>query len=147
MYIIEVLTRCIFVFTQAFCWKETVFSLCLHVPKFFVQLLVYPVTVFCLGIPEMQVSHTCIESWKQHLSCSVKTLLWDVVGELVPYINGYYFNTCYPTLFPLVFFFFFELWLDWILFCGLRVVVGWVICQIGCILVFFFLVHKSFRLR
>ena len=25
------------------------------------QLLVYPVTVFCLGMPEMQVSHICIQ--------------------------------------------------------------------------------------
>ena len=31
---------------------------CLHLPKFFfIELLVYPVTVICLGIPEMQVSH------------------------------------------------------------------------------------------
>ena len=26
------------------------------------QLLVYPVTVFCLGMPEMQVSHRCIQT-------------------------------------------------------------------------------------
>ena len=38
--------------------KKLFFSLCL---SYFVQLLVYPVTVFCLGIQKMQVSHTCIQ--------------------------------------------------------------------------------------
>ena len=32
-----------------------------HLPKFFMQLLVYPVTVFCLGMPKLQVSHMCIQ--------------------------------------------------------------------------------------
>ena len=32
-----------------------------HLPKFFMQLLVYPVTVFCLGMPKLQVSHMCIK--------------------------------------------------------------------------------------
>ena len=38
------------------------------------QLLISPVTVFSLGMPEMQVSHICIMSRKQHLFCSIKTL-------------------------------------------------------------------------
>ena len=43
----DYVTRRIFAFTRAFCWKETFFF---YVPKFFffVQLFVYPVTVFCL---------------------------------------------------------------------------------------------------
>ena len=31
------------------------------VPNFFVKLLVYPVTFFCLGMPVMQVSQICIQ--------------------------------------------------------------------------------------
>ena len=41
-------------------------------------------------MPEMQVSHIYIQSWKQNFLCSVKTLFWDGVGEVVPYIIGYY---------------------------------------------------------
>ena len=36
--------------------------LCLNLPKFFIQLLVYPVIVSSLGMPEMQVSHIFIQS-------------------------------------------------------------------------------------
>ena len=36
--------------------------LCSHLPKFFMQLLVYPVTVLSLGMPVMHVSHICILS-------------------------------------------------------------------------------------
>ena len=56
-------------------------------------------------------SHIYTESWKQHLSCSVKTLFWGGVGGVVPYINGYYFNTCYSTSFPFFFLF-------WVLTCS-----------------------------
>ena len=36
---------------------------CQHLPKFFfMELLVYPVTVFCLGMSEMQISHIGIQS-------------------------------------------------------------------------------------
>ena len=52
--------------------KLLFFSLCLHVPKFFVQLLVYPVTVFCLGMSEIQLSHTCI----QRVLCKDPSLEW-----------------------------------------------------------------------
>ena len=99
------------------------------------QLLIYPVTVFCLAMREMQVfSHMYTESWKQHLLWSVKTLFWGRVGGVSAYING---NTCYSTLFPL-FFFFFEFWL----------VVGCAICQIGCLLMFYFSwLTKDSRLR
>ena len=38
-------TRCIIVFTQAFCWKLTLFFV-LAFAQVFMQLLVYPVTVF-----------------------------------------------------------------------------------------------------
>ena len=70
------------------------------------QLLIYPVTVFCLAMSEMQVSHTC----KQRAGNSICYVVYRPFsgvgwGELAPYINGYYFNTCYSTLFPLFFFF------------------------------------------
>ena len=35
---------------------------CLYLLKFFMELLVYPVTVFCLGMPEMQASDMSIPS-------------------------------------------------------------------------------------
>ena len=37
------------------------------------ELLVYPVTVFCLGMPEMQVSHICI---KRALDLFVSSLVF-----------------------------------------------------------------------
>ena len=40
--------------------------------SFFMQLLVYPVNVFCLGMPEMQVSHICI----QRAENSICYLVW-----------------------------------------------------------------------
>ena len=51
----ECVTRRIFAFTRAFWWKETLF-LCVRicVIKFFMELLVYPVIVFCFGMPQVQ---------------------------------------------------------------------------------------------
>ena len=66
--------------------------LCLHLPKFFMQLLVYPVTVFSLGMLEMQVSYICIQRAENSI-CYVKTLFWGVWGEVVPHIIGCFFNT------------------------------------------------------
>ena len=73
------------------------FFLCLHLPKFFMQLLVHPVNVLCLGMPEMQVSHICIQRAENSifLLFSVKILFWGGVGEAVPHIIGYHFNTYY----------------------------------------------------
>ena len=60
--VVFIQTRRIFAFTRGFCWKQTSF-LGLHLPKFFfMQLLVYLVTVFSLGMPEMQLSHICMQS-------------------------------------------------------------------------------------
>ena len=59
--------------------------LCLHLPKFFMQLLVYPVTVFSLGMSEMQVSYICIQRAENSI-CYVKTLFWGGWGKVVPYI-------------------------------------------------------------
>ena len=50
----------IFAFTRVFCWKETLFPISAFASvSFFMQLSVYPVTVFCLGMLEMHVSHMC----------------------------------------------------------------------------------------
>ena len=35
------------------------------------------------------------ERWKQYLLCGVKALFPGEVGEIVPYIIGYYVNTSY----------------------------------------------------
>ena len=67
------------------------FSLCLHLPKFLMQLLVYPVTVFCLGMPEMQVSHICIQRAENSIRYVKKRSLSGVGWGVV----GYYFNTCH----------------------------------------------------
>ena len=58
------------------------------------QLLVYPLTVFCLGMSEMQVSHICIQRAENSI-CYVVYRPFSGVGEVVPYIIGYYFNTYY----------------------------------------------------
>ena len=60
------------------------------------QLSVYPVTVFCLGMPEMQVSHRCIQRAETSI-CYVVWRPFSGVGlvETVPYIIGYYLNTYY----------------------------------------------------
>ena len=40
---------------------ERNFVFCLYSRKiFFMELLIYLVTVFCLGMPEIQASHVCI---------------------------------------------------------------------------------------
>ena len=41
---------------------ERKFVFCAYIClSFFMQLLVHPVNVFCLGMSEMQVSHICIQ--------------------------------------------------------------------------------------
>ena len=50
------------------------------------QLMVYTVTIFCLGMPEMQVSHICIQEAEINED---PNLGWR---EVVRYIIGYYFN-------------------------------------------------------
>ena len=40
------------------------------------QLIVYPVTVFCLGMPEIQVSHVCIQRAESSICFEVVTLFW-----------------------------------------------------------------------
>ena len=81
----------------------------LHFPKIFIQLLIYPVTVFSLGMLEMQLSHICILSRKRHLLCSVKTLFWGGVGAGSAIYNWLFFQ--YLLQYTILIFFF-EFWLD-----------------------------------
>ena len=86
-----------------------------HLPKFFMQLLVYPVTVFCLGMPKLQVSHMCIQKAEDSICYVVWTPFSGVGwGEVVPFIIGYYFYTYYykQTLFS-----FFSMSFDLTKFC------------------------------
>ena len=48
---------CFHSFSDFEIWKETLFS-CLHLPKFLMELLVYPVTAFCLGMPDFSHMYT-----------------------------------------------------------------------------------------
>ena len=49
------------------------------------QLLISPLTVFSLGMPEMQFSHICIESRKQHLFiwCEDPFIRWGGGGSAI----------------------------------------------------------------
>ena len=39
--------------------RNKFYVLCLDLPKYLMELLVYSVTVFCLSIPERKVCHKC----------------------------------------------------------------------------------------
>ena len=72
--------------------------------SFFMQLLVYPLTVFCLGMSEMQVSHICIQRAENSICYVVYRPFSGVGGGSAIY---YWLLFQYLSLDVISFFFFF----------------------------------------
>ena len=95
---------------------ERKFFLSLHLPKFFMQLLVHPVNVLCLSMPEMQVSHICI----QRAENSICYLVWRSFSGVGWERQCHILLAIISILITRHYLHFFQFWLDQILFCGLR---------------------------
>ena len=105
------------------CWKLC--FLHLHLPKFFYAIIGLSCNCFSLGMPEMQVSHICIQCWKRQLLCNVKTLFWGEVGGGSAIYNWLLFQNLLQATILIFLFLFFFLVLTWLnFFCGLRVLGG-----------------------
>ena len=71
------------------------------------ELLVYPVIVFCFGMPQVQfLPYVYRELKTAFVMWCEDPFLGGGGGGVVPKIIGYYFNNYYDTLFPFLFFFF-----------------------------------------
>ena len=88
--------------------------------SFFMQLLVYPLTVFCLGMSEMQVSHICIQRAENSICYVVYRPFSGVGGGSAIY----YWLLFQYLLLDVISFFFFSFNLIRYCFAGYGVLAG-----------------------